>query len=193
MFYKRKAIPSQFFIFTIEYYKMNMKNILLFTTVLLLCVSSVHSQSLNNLKEKNGFKNIKLGNSINDYLNYGFQELEREHYKGSHKLYKWDSNGNSTLSNIGEYNVSMIFVRTIKGVIYRIEVIVDNEGVFDVLQNAFGYIKPNYPNLWEIDGISCQWMPHNNKSAIIYSNHKIEAEAKNYQKTRSEKGAVDEL
>ncbi len=113
---------------------------------LLLCsiviTSTSFSQDLSKLREKQGYKEFKLGSDIRNYSDISKTTLKRLSDNDIQYVY----NG-SKYVNIGKNKINKIYFKTVDFRIYEIliliknDIFVDENAVYYLLNNAFG--EPN--------------------------------------------------
>ena len=94
-------------------------------TLVLLSISlTVTAQDLAELERRNGFKDLKLGMSIDSVHGANFKKDTKEKNEFPVKLYTVD---NPEYKNIGEVKVKSIELKTYKDLVYEIGVITDKD------------------------------------------------------------------
>lgn len=103
----------------------------------LLCVcTTAWSQEETELDRKNGFKDLKLGMSIDSVKGYKLKKEFKEKEEFPAKLYTVE---HPAYANIGEVKVKSVELKTYKDLVYEIAVITDKDPrLMKALQSLFG-------------------------------------------------------
>ncbi|MBB1150918.1 hypothetical protein H4K35_12490 [Myroides sp. NP-2] len=165
------------------------------TIFIILCFSYSYSQNLSVLEEKNGFKNIKLGQKVD---NYNFL-IEEEYFSKAYKMtiggkdYTFNT-GNShiadfqkeiTLRSIGDFQVFRVFVGTIDNYIYKIQIITEyNRKLYEYLCVIFG--EPTYKSFGKNQD-TLSWWETENLQLTISANNLLNDYATYYSLTYTDK------
>ncbi len=108
-----------------------------FLSLMLLVITfSLQAQDLNELERRNGFKEIKLGSSIDSVKGATFKKdiIERKEFQA--KLYETEFPAYMT---IGDVEVKKISIKTYKGLIYEMDIItVKDPKVMRGLEKSYG-------------------------------------------------------
>ncbi|MBS1543151.1 MAG: hypothetical protein JST14_05925 [Bacteroidetes bacterium] len=100
----------------------------------------LYGQNLEELDRRNGFKDIKLGDSIDSVKGAEFKKDIKEKNEFPAKLYEVEGDGYKT---IGEVKIRRVELKTYKSLIYEIDVITDKDTrLMKGLEKSFG--KPVY-------------------------------------------------
>ncbi len=129
--------------------------------IFFLGIQLVSSQSSQKLEEKNGFREIKLGNNITDYPNFIKKNSENDQYFGPWIDFEYILDLKSTrYDKIGNATIHRIFAKTHENKIYAIKIILEkNYEVIELLKSLYG--EPTWDNLqadlieWKTNKIEC--------------------------------------
>ena len=154
------------------------------TLVLLFFLATTFSfsQSLKELDERNGFKDIKLVTPVTDYPGL---ELKKSILNQDTTKYQEYTAVKGAYKLIGKIPVRNLTVKTYKGVIYDIEVVCKRDGqLYRGLEKAFGrphnYKKVGYGDyFWKTENVKLTFRSHSKtKLALSYHSYALEAKLK---------------
>ncbi len=141
-----------------------------FFCVLIFGTYAMSAQDLAELDRRNGFKDLKLGTSIDSVKGASFKKETKEKNEFPVKLYLVD---NPEYKNIGEVKVKRVEVKTYKDLVYEIVVIVNKDTrLMKGMQKSFGkpiYIVPTETYNWKTDNLSLTFQNHSkNELRLAY-------------------------
>lgn len=159
-------------------------NRLRFSFLLIGISLSCMGQDLSELDKRNGFKNIKLGSSIDSLAGFKLQKefMERNEYPA--KLFTIE---NSDYEKIGEVKVHKVELKTYKDLIYEIRVITAKDPrLMKALESLYGradYDIKNDTYFWKTDTLVLKFKSEGkNRLELLYVSyglHKTMKEDKN--------------
>ncbi|HEX6227612.1 MAG TPA: hypothetical protein VFZ52_24510 [Chryseolinea sp.] len=120
----------------------------------LIAFSSSFAQGLSELDKRSGFKDIKLGSSIDSVKGFKLIREFKEKDEYPAKLFEVE---NSDYEKIGEVKVHKVELKTYKDLIYEINVITDkDERLMKALESLYGksdYDMKNETYFWKTDNL----------------------------------------
>src|SRR5204863_4621400 len=133
-----------------------------FITIVLLSIGlTATGQDLAEIERRNGFKDLKLGMSIDSVHGANFKKDVKEKNEFPVKLYSVD---NPEYKNIGEVKVKKVEIKTYKDIVYEIVVIANKDTrLMKGMQKSFGkptYIVPTDTYNWKTDNLSLTFQAH---------------------------------
>lgn len=149
------------------------KQLTLFITSLLLTISS-QAQDADELNRRNGFKSIKLANSIDSVKGATLKRdfLEKDEFEA--KLYTVKHDDYKT---IGEVEVKDIEVMTYESLIYKIVVnTAKDPRVMKALEKSYGkatYVVRTTSYNWKAEKLSLTFRAHKNRIELIYRSYPV--------------------
>ena len=139
-----------------------------FLAFFIFLVASVQAQDLAELSRRNGFKDIRLGISIDSIKGTKFRKDIKEKNEFPAKLYEVE---NDDYKSIGEVSVKNIEVKTYKDLIYEIRVITEKDTrLMKAMIKAFGdpkYIIPTDTYNWVTENLSLTFKNYNKKEILL--------------------------
>lgn len=119
------------------------------TLLFFLIFSTCYTQNIDKLKNNNGFRDIKLGSSINNYPDFIKKNTENEEYFGA---WGWDydyflnNEIEKLYSKLGESNIYKFFIKVDNSnSIYKISLVLEKTPeVIQMLEYVYG--KPTFEN-----------------------------------------------
>ena len=140
-----------------EQKKYYMKRILLL--LVLFCSMSVFSQDMNFLQSQNGFRDIKLGNNINDYDFFEKKSESNKEYFGAYGSYYEYIYYGKRYDKIGDAKIFKIFINTYNDLISQIEIVTAKDyNLWKSIENAYGppTVSREDMNGWYPGKIGCR-------------------------------------
>ncbi len=145
-----------------------MKHFLIFASIFSAYI--VSAQDLAELDRRNGFKDLKLGSSIDSVKTAEFKKDVKEKNEFPVKLYEVE---NPEYKNIGEVKVKKVEVKAYKDLVYEIIVITNKDTrLMKGMEKSFG--KPNYilttdTYNWKTERLSLTFKDHSkNELRLTY-------------------------
>lgn len=106
------------------------------TLLFILAIQSVIGQDLSELEKRNGFKDIKLGISIDSVQGAKLKKEFKEKDEFPAKIFTVN---NPAYEKIGEVTVKSVELKTYKDLIYEIQVVVDKDvRLMKALESLYG-------------------------------------------------------
>lgn len=147
---------------------------ILFVIALFSTLSKSDAQDITELNRRNGFKDIKLGSSIDSIkgatLKKEFKEkneFEAKRYEVNHIDYK----------TIGEVEVKNLQLMTYKDLVYKIIVSTSKDPrVMKALEKSYGkatYVVRTTSYNWAAENLSLTFKAHKNKIDLIYRSYPV--------------------
>ena len=131
------------------------------TLMLVLCAMLAFAQDLAELERRNGFKDLKLGSSIDSVKGAEFKKEMKEKGEFPAKLYEVDY---AAYKSIGEVKVKTVEVKTYKDRVYEIVVITEKDTrLMKGLVKSFGepkYILTSDSYNWVAPNLSLTFNDH---------------------------------
>ncbi|MBL7864555.1 MAG: hypothetical protein JNK10_06755 [Cyclobacteriaceae bacterium] len=142
--------------------------------LVLSCLSCL-SQDLAELDRRKGFKDIKLGASIDSIKGAEFKKEALEKNEFPVKVYAVEGDDYKT---IGEVKVKKVEVKAYKGQIYEIVVLTSKDTrLMKGMQKSFGkpvYIIPSDTYNWKTDSLSLAFKDHSkNELRLTYRYYRV--------------------
>jgi hypothetical protein len=138
-----------------------MKNYISCLILLLTLSSALNAQDFAELDRRNGFKDIKLGTSVDSVQGALFKKDIKEKNEFPAKLYEVD---NESLMSIGEVKVRRIELKAYKDLIYEIVVITNKDTrLMKGMVKSFGepkYILTTDSYNWLTENLSLTFKDH---------------------------------
>mgnify|MGYP005811539565 CR=1 FL=1 len=152
-----------------------------FTVICCLFVTASFSQNLAELERRNGFKDIKLGTSVDSIKGTVPEKEFKERNEFPAMLYRVD---NAAYSSIGEVKVSRVELKTYKGTIYEIGVWTDKDPrLMKALESLYGradFDMKNETYFWKTENIVLKFRSDGkNKLALTYISPPVHKSMKN--------------
>lgn len=151
--------------------KYYMKRILLL--LVLFCSMSVFSQDMNFLQSQNGFRDIKLGNNINDYDFFEKKSESNKEYFGAYGSYYEYIYYGKRYDKIGDAKIFKIFINTYNDLISQIEIVTAKDyNLWKSIENAYGppTVSREDMNGWYPGKIGCRISRYLDYYYIYYEN-----------------------
>lgn len=146
---------------------MNLKFIISIAVLLSLTISS-QAQDMAELSRRNGFKDIRLGISIDSIKGTKFKKDIKEKNEFPTKLYEVN---NDEYKSIGEVSVKKIELKTYNNLIYEILVITEKDTrLMKAMIKSFGepkYIIPTDTYNWTAPELSLTFKNHSKKEILL--------------------------
>jgi hypothetical protein len=147
-------------------------------------VSTCFGQGLSELDKRNGFKDIKLGLSIDSVKGFKLKKEFKERDEFPAKLYEVE---NVDYEKIGEVKIYKVELKTYKDLIYEINVITDkDERLMKALESLYGksdYDMKNETYFWKTDNLILKFSAENKRQLrmlyVSYGIHKMMRDDKN--------------
>ncbi len=160
----------------------------------LTMILHAHSQSLQVLKDKNGFQEYKFGSNIKSYdgLENLTDKRDREVNAGT---YRWHNEmpGNK---RIGDVELRLTLLETYNNKIYKIQIWFEgyenDSKIKNVLNEAYGTMDET---MWKKDNIECSYFfSRNDPDGIItFTDTNLEDQARAYEKGVRANSAANKL
>lgn len=137
--------------------------------ILLMSTFSLRAQDVNELERRNGFKEIKLGSSIDSVKGATFKKdiIERKEFPA--KVYETEHPDYMT---IGDVEVKKISIKTYKGLIYEMDVeTVKDPKVMRGLEKSYGkatYSIRTESYYWKGQTLSLTYKGHRKEIKLTY-------------------------
>lgn len=145
---------------------MNMKKpILIYTVLILLSIqASTFAQGIEELEKRNGFKDIKLASSVDQYDGLEFvEEIDDEKF-GKLQIY---TRKKEHYTSIGSIPIKDLTVRVYNGEVYQIQVLIPKDPkMYGGLKQAFGPPKFDIVNndyFWAADSLKLIYRSYDKK------------------------------
>lgn len=174
-----------------------MKLILLIVTIATLNFNC-YSQSIERLEENRGFKEIKLGKSIDEFERFVKKDSTNIKYFGAMGYdadYAFDI-PNSDYEKIGESEVFKIFVKVYENKIFEINIIFEKSPeIIELLNIAYGKMTMGNNEtkslIWETKNIRCWYMEFYEKdfAQISYTDFNLRNKFEKNKKANKKKKA----
>ena len=150
----------------------------------LLLSTAAFGQNREELDNRNGFKNIKLGMVIDSVKGIKLKKEFRERNEFPARLYEVE---HEDYARIGEVKVNKIELKTYKDLIYEINVITDKDArLMRALESLYGksdYDMKNETYFWKTDNLILKFKSEGKKTLqmlyISYPVHQLMKEDKN--------------
>ena len=128
------------------------------------------SQDISELDKRNGFKDIKLGSTIDSVTGYKLQKEFKEKDEYPAKLYSID---NPEYEKIGEVKVNKVELKTYKDLIYEIKVVANKDSrLMKALESLYGkadYDVKNDTYFWKTENLILKFQSEGkNKLMLLY-------------------------
>ena len=128
------------------------------------------SQDISELDKRNGFKDIKLGSTIDSVTGYKLQKEFKEKDEYPAKLYSID---NPEYEKIGEVKVNKVELKTYKDQIYEIKVVASKDSrLMKALESLYGkadYDIKNDTYFWKTENLILKFQSEGkNKLMLLY-------------------------
>ena len=146
---------------------MKLKNLIPIVILLSLTIAA-SAQNLAELSRRNGFKDIRLGISIDSIKGAKFKKDIKEKNEFPAKLYEVK---NDEYESIGEVSVNTLELKTYKNLVYEIRVITEKDTrLMKAMTKSFGdpkYIIPTDTYNWVVPELSLTFKNHNKKEILL--------------------------
>ena len=141
----------------------------------LIVASQALAQDFNELARRNGFKDIKLGSSVDSIKGAGFEKDFMEMKEFEAKLY---SVKNPEYEKIGEADVKSVELKVYKSLIYEIIVTTAKDPrIMRALEKSFGKATYNMRTetyAWRAPGqLSLVYKGHHKEIVLVYKSHPV--------------------
>jgi hypothetical protein len=128
------------------------------------------SQDISELDNRNGFKDIKLGSTIDSVTGYKLQKEFKEKNEYPAKLYSVD---NPEYEKIGEVKVNKVALKAYKDLIYEIKVVANKDSrLMKALESLYGkadYDVKNDTYFWKTENLILKFQSEGkNKLMLLY-------------------------
>jgi len=148
------------------------KTFTLFSLFLLLI--SCNAQDAAELSRRNGFKDIKLGSSIDSLKGATLKKEFKEKNEFEAKLYEINHTDYKT---IGDVEVKSLQIMTYTDLVYKILVFTAKDArVMKALEKSYGkatYVVRTTSYNWKAENLSLTFKAHKNKIELIYRSYPI--------------------
>jgi hypothetical protein len=150
-----------------------MKKISVLSALFLVFVSG-YAQDTSELNRRNGFKDIKLGSSIDSIKGATLKKEFKEKNEFEAKLYEVN---HSDYKNIGEVEVKNLQLMTYKDLVYKIIVSTPKDPrVMKALEKSYGkatYVVRTTSYNWAAEKLSLTFRANRNKIDLIYRSYPV--------------------
>ncbi len=151
-----------------------MKSIVVISILLVLNTSPLSGQNVSELDRRNGFKEIKLGNSIDSVKEAEFKKDIIELKKYPAKIYETK---HTDYLSIGEVAVKKVQIKTYKNLIYEINVFLPkDQRIMQGLEKSFGaatYSVRLHAYYWNAENLSLVFKGDKKKIQLTYKSAPI--------------------
>ncbi len=172
---------------------MKLKYLILYL-FLIIIQTKIIGQDLSILDEKNGFREIKLGDKISNYNQFQpYNSENAEYFGGIYYDYIFFSN---EYDSIGETDIYRIFVNTYEGLIMQIHIITaKNFEVIDLLNAAYGPTSHSRTDryVWFTDKVRCDVIGLKNNWHIMYEDRILISKKIEKEKSLKQSKALDQF
>lgn len=147
---------------------------ILFVIALFSTFSKSGAQDITELNRRNGFKDIKLGSSIDSIKGATLKKEFKEKNEFEAKLYEVNHIDYKT---IGEVEVKNLQLMTYKDLVYKIVVSTSKDPrVMKALEKSYGkatYVVRTTSYNWAAENLSLTFKAHKNKVDLIYRSYPV--------------------
>lgn len=151
-----------------------MKSIVVVSILVVLITTTLSGQNVSELDRRNGFKDIKLGNSIDSVKNAEFKKDIVELKKYPAKIYETK---HADYLSIGEVVVKKVQIKTYKNLIYEINVFLPKDHrIMQGLEKSFGsatYSVRLHAYYWNAENLSLVFKGDKKKIQLTYKSAPI--------------------
>jgi len=141
---------------------------------LLLVFKIINAQDIAELNRRNGFKDIKLGSSIDSIKGATLKREFKEKNEFEAKLYEVN---HADYKTIGEVEVKNLQLMTYKDLVYKIIVSTSKDArVMKALEKSYGkatYVVRTISYNWAAENLSLTFKAHKNKIELIYRSYPV--------------------
>lgn len=147
---------------------------ILFVIALFSTLSKSDAQDITELNRRNGFKDIKLGSSIDSIKGATLKKEFKEKNEFEAKLYEVNHIDYKT---IGEVEVKNLQLMTYKDLVFKIVVSTSKDPrVMKALEKSYGkatYVVRTTSYNWAAENLSLTFKTHKNKIDLIYRSYPV--------------------
>ncbi len=150
-----------------------MKKIITISSLFLISITGI-AQDTSELNRRNGFKDIKLGSSVDSIKGATFKKDFKEKDEFEAKLYEVN---HSDYKTIGEVEVKNLQLMTYTDLVYKIIVTTSKDSrVMKALEKSYGkatYVVRTTSYNWKAENLSLTFRAHKNKIELIYRSYPV--------------------
>lgn len=151
-----------------------MKIKFLLSSLFFLILFTSKAQDAFELNRRNGFKDIKLGSSIDSVKGATFKKEFKEKDEFEAKLYEVN---HADYKTIGEVDVKNLQLMTYKELVYKIIVSTSKDPrVMKALEKSYGkatYVVRTTSYNWKAENLSLTFRAHKNKIELTYRSYPV--------------------
>ena len=150
-----------------------MKKIITISSLFLISITGI-TQDTSELNRRNGFKDIRLGSSVDSIKGTIFKKDFKEKDEFEAKLYEVN---HSDYKTIGEVEVKNLQLMTYTDLVYKIIVTTSKDSrVMKALEKSYGkatYVVRTTSYNWKAENLSLTFRAHKNKIELIYRSYPV--------------------
>ena len=150
-----------------------MKKIITISSLFLISITGI-TQDTSELNRRNGFKDIRLGSSVDSIKGTIFKKDFKEKDEFEAKLYEVN---HSDYKTIGEVEVKNLQLMTYTDLVYKIIVTTSKDSrVMKALEKSYGkatYVVRTTSYNWKAENLSLTFRAHKNKIELIFRSYPV--------------------